>query len=422
MGSVYESPLPLSLYLLGAAATVVISFLLRSFAAREPETRERAVVLGPSALSSVVAVLRALGIVGFVLIFVFAVLHPDDGLSVTPLLFWVGFIVLSASLQSIIGGLWERVNPWSVIGDLIGPNRERRALPLPWWLGPLLLYAVFWFELVSGEGFDPLAIAVVVLVYTLFVVSFRNAFGGSWPVVDPLSVLFGFAGRVAPFEATDDGVEYRGWLAGLDEPDPMPVPLFASVFVLLGSTTLDNVRETAQWFDLVNSTGLHALGDRVLDSIALLLFTVPFLLPFLGAVGVAQRWWKHRESLVMDARRLAWSLIPIGVAYLLAHNMPLLISGLPQLISLLGEEFGLDLFGNYIPSPKLVWFLEIALIVGGHILGVLAAHRAAMRLAPSHGDAVKSHTVLTLLMAVFTIATLYLLSLPLVVQTRSFNT
>ena len=81
-----------------------------------------------------------------------------------------------------------------------------------------------------------------------------------------------------------------------------------------------------------------------------------------------------------------------------------------------GAEFGLDLFGRYLPSPQLVWFLEIVLIVGGHIIGVLAAHRIALRLAPSHGAAVKSHTVLTLLMSAFTIVTLYLLSLPLVVQ------
>lgn len=195
----------------------------------------------------------------------------------------------------------------------------------------------------------------------------------------------------------------------------MPAPLFGAIFVLLGATTLDNVRETMQWESFMQSSGLHALPEIVVDSAALLLGLLPFLLPFLGAIWVAQRLWGGQGDVLDVARRLGWSLIPIGVAYLLAHNMPLLITGFPQLFSQIGAEFGLDLFGRYVPSPKLVWFLEIALIVGGHVLGVLAAHRATVRLAPSHAAAVKSHVVLTILMSAFTIVTLYLLSLPLVV-------
>lgn len=67
------------------------------------------------------------------------------------------------------------------------------------------------------------------------------------------------------------------------------------------------------------------------------------------------------------------------------------------------------------PSPALVWFLEIALIVGGHVIAVLVAHRTAVRLAGSHRGAVLSQIALTVLMSVFTIATLWLLAQPLVV-------
>ena len=67
------------------------------------------------------------------------------------------------------------------------------------------------------------------------------------------------------------------------------------------------------------------------------------------------------------------------------------------------------------PSPRLVWIVEIVLIVGGHILGVLVAHRTAIRMARRHKrHSVKSQYALTVLMSLFTITTLWLLAQPLV--------
>jgi hypothetical protein len=195
----------------------------------------------------------------------------------------------------------------------------------------------------------------------------------------------------------------------------MPAPLYASIFLLLGSTTLDNVRETVQWSSFLAATGLESVSSFIVDSIALLVFTLPFLVPFLVTMWLAARWTGGASATAL-ARRFGWSLIPIGVAYLLSHNMPLLITGLPQLIVEIAARFGFDILGQYVPSPKLVWFLEIILIVGGHVIGVLAAHRIATDTAGSHGAAVKSHSALTALMSLFTIVTLWLLSLPLVSQ------
>ena len=415
VGSVYQLPLPLPLYLGGAAITVLLSFGLRALIHNRTTPQRTRVVVGPSVTGALIATARGIALAGFALTFVFAVVDSEAGFTVAPLLFWVGLIIGTAVAQSVAKGIWERTNAWTTLQDLLQLEGRSVRSDLPWWLGPALVYGLFWFELVSGKGFDPLAILIVLLAYTLFVLTFRASLGERWEETDPLSILFGFAGRISPLEITDEGTVYKGPLRDLDESDPMPRALFASVFVMLGSTTLDNVRETLQWFNFLEATGLDALSATIRDSVALLLFTLPFLLSFLATMWVAKRWSRARST-GAAAGRYAWSLIPIGIAYLLAHNMPLLIIGLPTLIGQVGDRFGLFLFGEYVPSPKLVWFLEIALIVGGHVIGVLAAHRTATTTTDSHAAAVKSHSALTVLMSAFTIVTLWLLSLPIVTQ------
>jgi hypothetical protein len=129
------------------------------------------------------------------------------------------------------------------------------------------------------------------------------------------------------------------------------------------------------------------------------------------------------RSLTFMALSFGWSLIPIGVAYVLAHNAGLVLTGVPLLVRSLSDPFELgwnvwgtaNLFEGFIVSPALVWFVEIALIVTGHILGVLAAHRIAVSLAGTYGEAVRSEYALTALMCIYTISTLWLLAQPLVV-------
>jgi hypothetical protein len=337
----------------------------------------------------------------------------------------------------VVAGTWQRADPWGTLERFYrmeDDQAKRESTPAPrddstarraeklWWLAPASIYLLFWFELVSGVGFDPFFIVAALLLYTLFVLSFRASLGPTFELVDPLSILFGFAERLAPLEWRADGLYYRGWIRSLDEDRAMPRGLYAALFVLLASTTLDNVRETVGWTDFRNAVGIGGVNDMLVDSIALAAFSMLFLLPFMLTVWVSRRFIGERLSLDQVARRFGWSLVPIGIAYVLAHNAPLVLTGVPELLRALSDPLdrGWNLLGTgaaleaFFPSPALVWFLEIVLIVGGHILGVLAAHRTAVRLGRSHRAAVRSQFALTALMSIFTITTLWLLSQPLV--------
>ncbi len=422
VGEVYESPIPLWLYLLGAAATVALSFILRALSRREPRALVEKRVAGPRGAAILRTTFKFGGIFFFALMLVAGIVVRSEGFTTATLLFWLGLVVGMVFLSSLLDGIWGAADPWANLEDLYrieGVETARRTPP--WWLGPVLLYALFWLELISGAGFEDFWIVTAAVVYSIYAFSLRAAFHEDWATADPFSILFGFAGRIAPLRLGGDGIYARSPLVGIDDHEPMDRALFASVFLILASTTLDNIRETVAWTDFRFSTGLDALPPRLLDSVAFVVFGIMFLAPFLLAISTARRWRKD-ESVVGIGRRFGWSLVPIGVAYILSHNVPLLITGVPRLVALLSDPFELGwnllgtagAFGNFAPSPKLVWFLEVALIVGGHILGVLSAHRTAVRLAPSHGAAVRSQYALTGLMTLYTVATLALLAQPLV--------
>ncbi len=428
VGRVYEAPLPLWLYLLGAAATVAASFLLRALVGDAASLRPEKKVAGATVSLVVARVLTFAGVFFLLLTLSSGAFGADQGIGLASLLFWVGLVVGTVALGAAMAGSWERIDPWATLErfyrtEEAQPNqRLQQRVESRWWIAPLAIYLLFWFELVSGVGFDSFWIIAALLAYTLFVLGLRASLGHVWNTVDPLAILFGFAERVAPLELRSDGLYYRGWIRGLDEERPMPRGLYAALFVLLASTTLDNVRETVGWTDFRNAVGLGAASDLLVDSVALLLFSLVFLLPFLTTVWASRRFIGAHVEFDEMGRRFGWSLIPIGVAYVLAHNAPLALTGWPLILRGLSDPFdlGWNLFGTadalqgFFPSPALVWILEIVIIVGGHILGVLAAHRNAVRLGRSHRAAVRSQYALTALMSVFTITTLWLLSQPLV--------
>jgi hypothetical protein len=92
-------------------------------------------------------------------------------------------------------------------------------------------------------------------------------------------------------------------------------------------------------------------------------------------------------------------LLPIAVGYLVAHYLTwLLIDGQALLIALSDPlQQGWDLFGTAFHEPAgdwlpagLVWTVQLAAVVGGHMLGAWAGHVTALRdlevVAPGNGS------------------------------------
>jgi hypothetical protein len=110
--------------------------------------------------------------------------------------------------------------------------------------------------------------------------------------------------------------------------------------------------------------------------------------------------------------------VPIVVGYLVAHYLSYFVEVGQQTVVRLSDPMvdGSNLLGtaDLQPSywlslhPTLLALLKVGAIVGGHVLGVIAAHDRAVKLLPPRHQATGQLPLLVVMVA-FTVGGLYLL-------------
>ena len=141
LSPVYQSPLPLSVYLVGAAVTVALSFLfVLARDVRAPEIVDGRLVRVPAVLR---LVLRAIGLIGWVWIVAQALAGGSSDAAVAPLFLWVFGWVGIAFCSALLFPVWEWLDPFATLHDLLAwvlrtarrpglaPERPARRRPAP---------------------------------------------------------------------------------------------------------------------------------------------------------------------------------------------------------------------------------------------------------------------------------------------------
>ncbi len=382
----YQSPLPLAVYLAGAAATVALSFLFvlaRDMrAAAEPASR---VVTVPRALR---VALRLIGLAGWSWILLQGLAGGSSAAAVAPLFLWVYGWVGLATISALVGPIWEWLDPFATIHDLLAWPLRRlgirgwRPSPIPRWasLWPAALgFAFFvWLELVAVAGSGTLT--VVLLGYTILTLALMANFGrDAWRAQgETFTVWFRTLNLLAPYgtlegEGEDAGdpvrVVRRPFAAGLLKA-AWPAPRIVLVAVGTGSIIFDGLSQTVAFAEV--------FGNPAAGPMSLLLFA--FLGMIAGAALLVAR--------TVSPGAIGAGLLPIAVGYLVAHYLTyLLIEGQQILVAVSDPlQRGDDLFGTaffeptgaWLP-PGLVWTVQLAAVVGGHMLGAWAGHVTAQR-------------------------------------------
>ena len=118
-----------------------------------------------------------------------------------------------------------------------------------------------------------------------------------------------------------------------------------------------------------------------------------------------------------------YSLIPIAIAYHLAHFFSFLLIQGQLIIPLASDPFGWgwDLFNSVdyrinigIVTARLAWFISIAAIVIAHIISVYLAHVIALRTFRTRTSSLISQIPMLVLMVGYTMVSLWILAQPIV--------
>ena len=379
----YTSRLPLAVYLAGAAATVALSFifvLVRDVRAERPDTSAPG-HLPPTWLRML---LRVLGLVAWIWIVAQGIAGGTSAAEVASLFLWVYGWVAVAAISALVGPIWHYLDPFSTLFD-IGAWVIARIGVTPWdvatyperlgkWPAIVGFLVVIWIELVLKAG--PSVLFIVLVGYTALTLAMMAQYGrDTWRSnAETFTVWYRLLGRIAPYALTDeDGrVRRRPFFSGLLEPG-WRLEDVVMVALGVGSILFDGLSQTQIFFNLFGLPSLPA--ETVIMGV------------FLGIIVVAALVVTRYVGIGATAA----GLVPIALGYLIAHYFTYVAIDGQRIIIAISDPLqnGSDLFGTafFEPSgawlpPGLVWTIQLAAVVGGHMLGAWAGHVVAALDAP----------------------------------------
>jgi hypothetical protein len=446
-----DLPVPAWLFAWGASIVLIVSFFALAAGWRKPRFEGTYWRPFGARLSRTLTSLPVQVVCGAIGVFLLAVAvysglrgteAPDRNFALTFLFVttWLGFPFFSA----VLGDVFRPFNPWRAVGRVAGagfravagqrPAHLHYPESLGRWPAAIGLVAVVWLEVVYGSsggvavGLDPHSAAVAVLLYSAYTLSMMALFGvEKWcDRGEVFSVYFGMFSQLGCFGLRDGRLGLRMPLSAATHWATVPGSA-AVVIASIATTSFDGAQEGAfkgaiedlfEWF-VDRGLGLTA-SLRLTDTVFMLLcFAGVGFVYLLGVRGMRT----VRGAPPLDRLRtgFAHTLIPIALAYLIAHYFSLFVfQEQAQFTYLLSDPLGTattDLFGTAtggidfrVISATTIWYVQVGALVAGHVLGLTLAHDRALVYWPDYRKATASQYWMLAVMVAFTCFGLYLLS------------
>ena len=402
-GQRYDLPLPLWMFVSGAAAAVVLSFIVIAlFLRHKPEPGIYPTVnLLANPVGRFLAHPLMLGLVrvsftawfgltvaaGF-----FGVASPYENLSVV--MVWVIAWVGLAFVCSLLGNFWALINPWNAIFSwaealtrkLTGGGVLSRNLPVPmgWdtWPAFIFFFIFAWMEITWPGSGVPKNIAISISVYSALTWLGMFLYGReTWLAQgEAFSVVYGLFARFAVtevrvrsaeaardvryFDLKSDAAgcvngygaffkaapDMREWNlrppgVGLRVGEPPSITLMFFVLLLLSTVTFDGYTETQQFADigLVFFKLFQGLGGSAVlfvETIWIAIFPILLIAVYLLFMYLVGWSSDHAVKFSLLAPAFVFSIVPISIAYHLSHYLSLLVIEGQVVIHRLSDPFG----------------------------------------------------------------------------------
>jgi hypothetical protein len=430
--------LPTGYYLIGGALAVAASFVILAFVPavlveRIATARARLMRVAlpsetwPSLLTFfVLLILVAAGFEG----------SRDPLANPLPLVVWTLWWVGGTLLHALLGNLWRWFNPW------VGPfELARRIFKLgggrfayPDWLGhwpAIVAFLAFaWFELVHPAPDDAAILAKAVIGYSLVTWAGMALFGAcAWlERAEAFSVFFAFVARLAPLAVEDSRLVLT--FPGRRLTDGATLSVSGILFVLLALATVsfDGLNRTFWWLGHAGINPLEFPGRSAvisLNSAGLIGSWLALAGLFLSAIWLGCRLEGAGRNSIEGAGRLALSILPISIGFQFAHYLTVFLVNGQYAAVALTDPFALGwadvhdrmhgVTTSFLANAEdvsVIWNLQAAAIVLGHILAVVVAHAAILHLVRERRQVLLLQLPLAVLMVAYTLFGLWLLATP----------
>ncbi len=431
-GTLYNLPVPFWLYLYGAGATLIVSFLIigyfvnKTSGSNSYSTKE--IKLFNFLLNnSLIDLFKFISIFLFLITTISGLIGTKNSLqNFNMTFFWIIFLLGLTYLSAITGDIYSVLNPWKIIIGFLEKfiGKVNGLIKYPKYLG-YYPAVIFYFYLIWVELFGavtPFRLSILIVQYTI--VNFLGVFlvgKDSWfKYGEFFSVFFRLLGKITPFATVDKKVYLKQPFIGLAQGSAEDFSLTLFVIFMLASTAYDGFHSTTTWIKFSLLVGdqyflaLQKIGFFIAPAAFLLVY---FILVFLMKVIVRSQLSFKELSL-----KFTLTLVPIALVYNFAHYYTLLVTQGQEIIKLISDPFGFgwNLFGTsgYIANIGIlnagfVWHSQVAGILLGHIAAVYLAHLVSLQIFKNHKKALISQIPMLLLMVIYTMAGLWILSQPI---------
>ena len=442
-GLVGRQDLPIPKWLFGWAAAVVLVASFVGLAVLWPRprlegARERHVAGLPRWLDPLAGAI-GIALFGLIVYAGFAGSQTQTN-NLAPTMIFVFFWVAIPIASVLFGDVFKALNPWRAAARAVAwlAARVRRGglpAPMPYparlgrWPAAIGILAFAWIELVYTGRSDPSNLAVLALVYaaiqfvgmSLYGIEPWNRHG------DGFAVYFGLIARMSALHWTRAALFVRKPLSGLTNLDVVPGTV-ALICLIIGTTSFDGFSGGPAWGNIEPElTGFFRDAGFGQSTSLQLSFTIGLVVVSLIVAGMYRlgvMGMQTVDPLGASARelgaRFAHSLVPIGLAYVVAHYFSLLAYEGQRIAYLISDPLGTgaNIFGTTSAtvdytwiSATAIWYVQVAALVIGHVAGLVLAHERA--LVSFGGDtqvATRSQYWMLVVMIAFTSLGLWLLS------------
>ncbi len=397
--NVGDLPIPFDIVLNSSALVVLITFVYLKVSWKESIIRPRQEVFNDK--QNFIG--KLFGIIILFLLVVPGIFGNESSkTSVAPLILWVFLWIGVPVLGLLFGDIYSKFNPLNLFS-------LKSDKPESVYFACILFIGLTWFELVWKKPGNPLNIAIVLITLFVCVNLLRYFFKKSLIEVDPLLLLHYLYSKLKLFNSRPyfrsllDNIGNLAKLKGIEY----------FVLLMIGTVTYDGLRETTFWYNQFGSRtddiGFSTMMFLIMNLGTILFYR--FACFFAIKVGGSDLKLNHVSNL------FGHTMLPIAFAYHVTHYLTLLLFESQTFFYRFNDPIGtgMNLLNveeptiNYFVEPLVIWGIQVAVTLLGHMLSVVLAHDLAVKLF-GHQQSDKTQYIFLFITVALTLQALFVLS------------